>query len=242
MFAENLNYEILTPSGWQDFRGVSKANNKRLFKLEFSNGQFIKATSGHFFFVSGEKTQVKNLKLGDNIDIVNGTTQLLSISEDIITDVYDLIEVGDKNHQFTLNDCFITKNCDEFAFVRPSIASEFWTSITPTLSTGGKAIITSTPNNDEDQFAQIWQGANKTEDDFGNKTDIGKNGYKAFRSYWDEHPERGPEYAEEMKAQLGEERFAREILCLGGDTLVHLRDQSGKIFSLSITQLVEYLR
>ena len=35
---------------------------------------------------------------------------------------------------------------DEFAFVRPNIASEFWTSITPTLSTGGKAIITSTPN------------------------------------------------------------------------------------------------
>jgi hypothetical protein len=45
---------------------------------------------------------------------------------------------------------------DEFAFVRPTIAQEFWTSITPTLSTGGKAIITSTPNSDEDQFALIW--------------------------------------------------------------------------------------
>ena len=42
--------------------------------------------------------------------------------------------------------------CDEFAFVRPSIAQEFWTSITPTLATGGKCIITSTPNSDEDQF------------------------------------------------------------------------------------------
>ena len=35
--------------------------------------------------------------------------------------------------------------CDEFAFVRPTIAKEFWTSIHPTLATGGKAIITSTP-------------------------------------------------------------------------------------------------
>ena len=35
--------------------------------------------------------------------------------------------------------------CDEFAFVRPTIAKEFWTSISPTLATGGKAIITSTP-------------------------------------------------------------------------------------------------
>ena len=50
--------------------------------------------------------------------------------------------------------------CDEFAFVRPTIASEFWASITPTLATGGKCIITSTPNSDEDQFAQIWRGAN----------------------------------------------------------------------------------
>jgi hypothetical protein len=56
---------------------------------------------------------------------------------------------------------------DEFAFVRPTIAKEFWTSITPTLSTGGKAIITSTPNSDEDQFAYIWKGANKIEDEFG---------------------------------------------------------------------------
>ena len=51
--------------------------------------------------------------------------------------------------------------CDEFAFVRPTIAKEFWTSISPTLSTGGKALITSTPNSDEAQFAFIWKQANK---------------------------------------------------------------------------------
>ena len=34
--------------------------------------------------------------------------------------------------------------CDEFAFVQPNIATEFWTSISPTLATGGRAIITST--------------------------------------------------------------------------------------------------
>jgi hypothetical protein len=45
---------------------------------------------------------------------------------------------------------------DEFAFVEPNIAVEFWTSISPTLATGGKAIITSTPNSDEDQFANIY--------------------------------------------------------------------------------------
>ena len=58
--------------------------------------------------------------------------------------------------------------CDEFAFVRNTIAKEFWTSLSPTLATGGKAIVTSTPNNDDDQFAMIWRGANKLFDEHGN--------------------------------------------------------------------------
>lgn len=48
---------------------------------------------------------------------------------------------------------------DEFAFVNPTIAEEFWTSIYPTISTGGKCIITSTPNTDEDKFSHIWFNA-----------------------------------------------------------------------------------
>jgi hypothetical protein len=103
--------------------------------------------------------------------------------------------------------------CDEFAFVRPTIAREFWTSISPTLSTGGKCIITSTPNSDEDQFAQLWKGANRCEDEYGNPTTVGINGFRAYRSYWKEHPERDDKWAEEQRAQLGEERFRREMDC-----------------------------
>jgi hypothetical protein len=112
---------------------------------------------------------------------------------------------------------------DEFAFVRPTIAQEFWTSITPTLSTGGKAIITSTPNSDEDQFALIWKMANKTEDEFGNQTEVGVNGFKAYRAYWHEHPERDERWAIEMKAQLGSDRFRREMDCefiIADETLI----------------------
>jgi hypothetical protein len=113
---------------------------------------------------------------------------------------------------------------DEFAFVRPSIAKEFWTAITPTLSTGGKAIITSTPNSDEDQFAFIWKGANKTEDDFGNTTEVGVNGFRAYRAHWSEQPGRDDKWAAEMKAQLGEDRFNREIGCefiIADETLIN---------------------
>ena len=113
--------------------------------------------------------------------------------------------------------------CDEFAFVRPTIAREFWTSISPTLATGGKAIITSTPNSDEDQFALLWKGANKCEDEFGNPTELGINGFRAYRSYWDEHPDRDEKWAAEQRAQLGEDRFRREMCCeflINDETLI----------------------
>jgi hypothetical protein len=103
--------------------------------------------------------------------------------------------------------------CDEFAFVRPTIATEFWTAISPTLATGGKCIITSTPNSDEDTFAQIWRAANDTFDENGNETELGRNKFKAFRSKWQEHPDRDEKWATDIKAQLGEERFRREIEC-----------------------------
>ena len=123
--------------------------------------------------------------------------------------------------------------CDEFAFVRPTIGREFWTSISPTLATGGKCIITSTPNSDEDQFATLWKGANKCIDDFGNPTEVGVNGFKAYRSYWKEHPDRDENWAAQQRAQLGDERFRREMDCefiIWDETLInpsHLVEMSG---------------
>ena len=112
---------------------------------------------------------------------------------------------------------------DEFAFVRPTIATEFWTSISPTLATGGKAIITSTPNSDEDQFALLWKGANRCEDEFGNPTEVGQNGFRAYRSFWHEHPDRDDAWAQQQRAALGTDRFRREMDCefiINDETLI----------------------
>jgi hypothetical protein len=103
--------------------------------------------------------------------------------------------------------------CDEFAFVRNTIAKEFWTSLSPTLATGGKAIVTSTPNNDDDQFATIWRGANKMFDEHGNEQEVGVNGFKPFLAKWDEHPERDEAWALQEKSSIGTERFRREHEC-----------------------------
>lgn len=101
--------------------------------------------------------------------------------------------------------------CDEMAFLRPSIANAFWTSISPTLSTGGKAIVTSTPNSDEDQFATIWNLASRTINEYGEETQVGVNGFKAFRAEWWEHPDRDEEWARDERGKIGEERFGREF-------------------------------
>jgi len=223
MFAENTEYEILTPSGWQDFQGVTVVDNKLTFRIVLRNNNSIEATAGHYFFKDNKKIKLSELCIGDYINTVSGDAEIVKIVEIKVTSVYDIVEVADNRHRFIANNEFITKNCDEFAFVRPTIAREFWTSISPTLATGGKAIITSTPNSDEDQFALLWKGANKTEDTHGNETKLGINGFKSFRSYWKEHPDRDEKWADEERAKLGDERFRREMDCefiINDETLI----------------------
>lgn len=105
--------------------------------------------------------------------------------------------------------------CDEFAFVQPNIATEFWTSISPTLATGGRAIITSTPNSDEDTFATIWKESQDKFDEFGDERadGLGRNGFHGFRSEWSDHPDRDENWKKEEIGRIGEERFRREYGC-----------------------------
>jgi hypothetical protein len=103
--------------------------------------------------------------------------------------------------------------CDEFSFVRPTIAREFWTSISPTLATGGKAIVTSTPNSDEDQFATIWRQANNKFDEYGNEMTVGRNGFAPLMFTWDQHPDRDKAWADQERASIGDDRFDREHNC-----------------------------
>lgn len=126
---------------------------------------------------------------------------------------------------------------DELAFINPRIQSELWKSLTPTLSTGGSAIISSTPNGDTELFASLWRGANTHGD--GRP---GVNGYSPFRVFWQEHPERTPEYRaahgmndywDEMVSQLGLLPTRQEVGCefLSSDALL--------INSLKLIQLTD---
>lgn len=126
--------------------------------------------------------------------------------------------------------------CDEMAFLHPNIGRQFFTSILPTLSTGGSCIITSTPKNDEDQFAEIWKGAIDNTDAYGNLRDDGRgrNGFYPILVPWSEHPDRDQAWADEQMAALGEQKFRQEHACefvSDDETLINpiiLSNMSGK--------------
>jgi len=104
---------------------------------------------------------------------------------------------------------------DEFAYVRPRVAVEFWTAMAPTLATGGKCIITSTPASDEDTFAELWFGATNTIDEDGNEVQdgLGINGFKPFSAHYSDVPGRDEAWANKERAKIGDDRFQREYEC-----------------------------
>ena len=108
---------------------------------------------------------------------------------------------------------------DELAFVPKRIQEEMWTSLAPTLSTGGSCIISSTPNGDDDLFANLWRAA---EFDAGGSSIEDGNGFKAVKVEWDEHPDRDESYRQKMMKKIGELKWRQEYECefLSSDPLL----------------------
>lgn len=228
----NEIYEILTPNGWEDFEGIifNENANKPSKCIIFDNGIKITATNQHRFFRNGEEVTVESLEVGDTLTSIYGEITIKELVDVILPHTYEIFNA--KNHVIIANDLH-SHQCDEFAFLQPNIAEEFWTSIAPTLATGGRAIITSTPNSDEDQFALIWQGSQDKFDEYGNERSdgLGKNGFFGFRAEWWEHPERDEEWKKDQIGSIGEERFRREFGCeflVEEETLIN----SAKLFEM----------
>lgn len=212
-YIENFEYEILTPSGWEDFEGIFLNENayKPARQLFFDNNDPVTATADHRFFINGDEIAVNLLKVGDSLDSSYGK---LTITKIIDTELIHTFEIFNATNHVILANNLYSHQCDEFAFVQPpEKAKEFWTALSPTLSTGGRCIITSTPNSDEDQFAMIWNEANKKFDENGNEQELGSNGFYSFFAEWKEHPDRDEEWERVERAKIGDERFRREFNC-----------------------------
>ena len=86
---------------------------------------------------------------------------------------------------------------DEFAFVQKNIAEQFWSAIYPVISAGGRMIITSTPNGDNNRYYYIWRDAHiLKEQEFE---------FASMQIHWSQHPDRDDKWAKQTKIALGDD-------------------------------------
>jgi hypothetical protein len=83
---------------------------------------------------------------------------------------------------------------------------EIWASAQPTLSTGGKCIMLSTPNGQQGVFYRIWQQAEEGSAGDGFR-------FKPISLPWHLHPERDQSWRDEQEAALGKRMAAQETDC-----------------------------
>mgnify|MGYP005834635533 CR=1 FL=1 len=103
---------------------------------------------------------------------------------------------------------------DEAAFIRDF--DTIWTGLAPTFSTGGSAIILSTPNGVGGQYYRLWTEA-----------EAGQNKFNAIRLPWDVHPEHDEAWFKEETKSLPHRKVAQEYLCdfiSSGDTFLQPND------------------
>ena len=99
---------------------------------------------------------------------------------------------------------------DEAAFVRNF--DELWMGLYPTLSTGGRAILLSTPNGVGGQYHELYVKAERKENEFN-----------AIKLMWDVHPERGDDWFQQETKNMSKKQVAQELLCdfsSSGDTFL----------------------
>ena len=89
---------------------------------------------------------------------------------------------------------------DEAAFVRNF--DELWMGLYPTISTGGRVIILSTPNGVGGQYYKLYTDA-----------EAGLNEFNAIKIPWDAHPERDLKWFQETTKNLTDRQISQEYLC-----------------------------
>ena len=111
--------------------------------------------------------------------------------------------------------------CDEAAFIEDF--ENIWAGLQPTLSTGGNAIILSTPNGVGGQYYKLWVEANLQRND-GPGT---LNGFNPIKLPWNVHPEHDEKWFKNETRNLPKRKVSQEYICsfeTSGDTFIGIDD------------------
>jgi hypothetical protein len=108
---------------------------------------------------------------------------------------------------------------------------DIWISAQPTLSTGGKAIVLSTPNGVGNFFHKTWVDAEAKRNDF-----------KTINLPWHLHPDRDVKWREQQTELNGVKKSAQEFDCLWGESKIKILDMVTNTESyVTIEELYGYI-
>lgn len=99
---------------------------------------------------------------------------------------------------------------DEAAFIRNF--EDIWAGLYPTLSTGGQALIISTPNGIGGLYYKLWTDA-----------EAGQNSFNTIKLPWYVHPEHDQAWFVNESKNLSKRKIAQELMCdflASGDTFL----------------------
>lgn len=144
------------------------------------------------------KYMYKNLPEHLKVSVVNGRTGEIGTATEIEFGNGSIISSIPTTEDAGRSEAVTLLVIDEAAIVR--WANTIWAAALPTLSTGGGAIVNSTPYGVGNWFHKTWVDAV-----------AGSNGFNPIRLKWDMHPERDIEWYTNMKEALGPRRTAQEV-------------------------------
>ena len=144
------------------------------------------------------KFMYKNLPFHLQVKIVNGRSKEYGTSTEIEFSNGSLITSIPTTEDAGRSEAVSLLVIDEAAIIR--WATQIWAAALPTLSTGGSAILNSTPYGIGNFFHKTWVDA-----------EAGGNEFYPMRLRWQMHPERDAEWYRIMSSALGPRRTAQEI-------------------------------
>ena len=104
------DFEIFTPHGWCDFKGIQKLESRDTIKITFEDFSSIICTYNHKFVVDGIDIIAKDLKIGDKLQTVDSYKLILLIDSNGKEDVFDILQVDNIDSSFYANG-IISHNC-----------------------------------------------------------------------------------------------------------------------------------
>lgn len=204
-FKNNIEYEIKTSEGWCGFKGIKKSIIPYYFIVSFDDETILKGSENHQVQLSqGSFWEISLLEIGDELMGGKKVVNIECIEEEI--EVYDVLNINNNSNSYIASN-IIHHNC---AFI--DNIEEIFTSIRPTISTGGKIIALSSPNGVGNWFHRKWAEALS-----------GENSFYPILLPWNVHPDRDLAWFEKEKLDMTPKEIAQEYECdflASGETFI----------------------